>query len=205
MKILVTTMQSKKDVKEIVSTHMLPDESENIKHELIELVPLSEKAGYTQELVYDKESKSYKFNYVEIPKSEEELTLEALKEQVRKGLDLSSMTDEELQKKIYLFDNYRQDAEYVVGDLVKHLGKLYRCKKKHKSNYDSLPQLGDEFWEGINAKGKKVEQPKDVPFYSNDTTYHPGDLVMYYGKVYESLERQSGKNPESSSNTWKLK
>lgn len=205
MKILVTTMQSGADVKEIVSTHMLPDESENIKHELIELVPLSEKAGYTQELVYDKESKSYKFNYVEIPKSEEELTLEALKEQVRKGLDLSSMTDEELQKKIYLFDNYRQDEEYVVGSLVKHLGKLYRCKKKHKSNYESLPQLGDEFWEEINPKGKKVEQPKDVPFYSNDITYNQGALVMYYGKVYESLVRQSGQNPESSPKTWKLK
>lgn len=202
MKILVTTMQSKKDVKEIVSTHMLPDESENIKHELIELVPLSEKAGYTQELVYDKESKTYKFHYVEIPKTEEELTLEALKEQVRKGLDLSSMTDEELQKKIYLFDNYRQDEEYVVGDLVKHLDKLYRCKKSHKSGYESLPQLGDEYWEEIKAKGKKVETPAEAPFYSNDLTYNKGDLVKYYGKVYESQERQSGKNPESSSNTW---
>ena len=205
MKILVTTMQSKKDVKEIVSTHFLPDESENIKHELVELAPLPEKAGYTQELVYDKESKSYKFDYAEIPKTEEELTLAALKEQVRKGLDLSSMTDEELQKKIYLFDNYRQDEEYVVGDLVKHLDKLYRCKKKHKSSYDLLPQLGDEYWEEIKAKGKKVEQPKDVPFYSNDTTYNQGDLVMYYGKVYESLVRQSGKNPEESPQTWKLK
>ena len=82
---------------------------------------------------------------------------------------------------------------------------MYRCKKKHKSNYESLPQLGDEFWEEINPKGKKVEQPKDVPFYSNDITYHQGDLVMYYGKVYESLEKQSGKSPEASPKTWQLK
>ena len=205
MKILITTMQSGEDAKEIISTHFLSDETENIKHELIELDKMPEKEGYTQELVYDKESKGYKLHYVEIPKTEEELTLEALKEQVRKGLNLSNMTDEELQKKIYLFDKFRQDEEYVVGDLVKHLGKLYRCKKKHKSSHESLPQLGDEFWEEINPKGKKVEKPKEVPFYSNDITYNQGDLVMYYGKVYESLERQSGKNPESSPKTWKLK
>lgn len=76
---------------------------------------------------------------MEIPKTEEELTLEALKEQVRKGLNLSNMTEEELQKNMYLFGNYKQDEEYVIGDLVKHLGKLYRCKKKHKSSYDLLP------------------------------------------------------------------
>lgn len=170
-----------------------------------EIEPLPQKDGFIVETYWDDTDKKIKQKHVEIQKTEEELTLNALKEQVRKGLDLSSMTEEELQKNIYLFDDYRQDEEYVVGSLVKHLGKLYRCKKKHKSNYESLPQLGDEFWEKINPKGKKVEQPKDVPFYSNDITYHQGDLVMYYGKVYESLEKQSGKSPEASPKTWQLK
>ena len=115
-----------------------------------------QKEGFIVETYWDDMEKKLKQKYMEIPKTEEELTLNALKEQVRKGLDLSSMTEEELQKNIYLFDDYRQDEEYVVGSLVKHLGKLYRCKKKHKSNYESLPQLGDEFWEEINPKGKKL-------------------------------------------------
>lgn len=179
--------------------------NEEYKYFYQEIEPLPRKEGFSVETYWDDTDKKLKQKYMEIPKTEEELTLEALKEQARKGLDLSRMTNEELQKNIYLFANYRQDEEYVIGDLVKHLDKLYRCKKKHKSSYESLPQLGDEFWEEINPKGKKVEKPKEVPFYSNDITYNQGDLVMYYGKVYESLERQSGKNPESSPKTWKEK
>lgn len=167
-----------------------------------EIEPLPQKEGFIVETYWDDTSKKLKQKYMEIPKTEEELTLEALKEQVRKGLDLSSMTEEELQKNIYLFDDYRQDEEYVVGSLIKHLGKLYRCKKKHKSNYETLPQLNSDYWEEVNAKGKKVEKPTEVPFYSNDLTYKVGDLVKYYGKVYKSLARQSGKNPEESPGTW---
>lgn len=170
-----------------------------------EIEPLPQKEGFSVETYWDDTDKKLKQKYMEIPKSEEELTLEALKEQARKGLDLSSMTEEELQKNIYLFDDYRQDEEYVVGNLIKHLGKLYRCKKKHKSSYETLPQLNSDYWEEVNAKGKKVEKPTEVPFYSSDLTYNKGDLVMYYGKIYESLERQSGKSPESSPKTWKLK
>lgn len=77
MKLLITTMKNNDD-KKIVSTQFLSEETENIKHELIELAPLPEKEGYTQELVYDKESKSYKLYYVEIPKSETEKLREEL-------------------------------------------------------------------------------------------------------------------------------
>ena len=77
MKILVTAMRNNDD-KKIVSTQIL-SETENIKHELIELEPLPEKEGYTQEVIYDKKSKSYKLHYVEIPKSELEIVKEELK------------------------------------------------------------------------------------------------------------------------------
>ncbi len=78
MKILITTMQNN-DGKKIVSTQFLSEETENIKHELIELEPLPEKEGYTQEVIYDKKSESYKLHYVEIPKSELEIVREELK------------------------------------------------------------------------------------------------------------------------------
>lgn len=95
MKILVTAMRNNDD-KKIVSTQFL-SETENIKHELIELEPLPEKEGYTQEVIYDKEFKSYKLHYVEIPKTETEKLREELKK-TNKALQeflLSQEEDEE--------------------------------------------------------------------------------------------------------------
>ena len=95
MKILVTAMRNNDD-KKIVSTQFL-SETENIKHELIELEPLPEKEGYTQEVIYDKESKSYKLHYVEVPKTETEKLREELKK-TNKALQeflLSQEEDEE--------------------------------------------------------------------------------------------------------------
>ncbi|MGP1448145.1 MAG: hypothetical protein ACTTKQ_00445 [Filifactor alocis] len=95
MKILITTMRNDYD-KKIVSTQFL-SETENIKHELIELEPLPEKEGYTQEVIYDKKSKSYKLHYVEIPKTETEKLREELKK-TNKALQeflLSQEEDEE--------------------------------------------------------------------------------------------------------------
>lgn len=78
MKILITTMRNDDD-KKIVSTQFLSEETENIKHELIELEPLPEKEGYTQVVRYDKEKRQYELEYEEIPKTPEELIEERLR------------------------------------------------------------------------------------------------------------------------------
>lgn len=77
MKILVTAMRNNDD-KKIVSTQFL-SETENIKHELIELEPLPKKDGYTQVVRYDKEKRQYELEYEEIPKTPEELLEERLR------------------------------------------------------------------------------------------------------------------------------
>ena len=178
-------------------------EKEEYTPKFIEIEPLPQKEGFYIETYLDETEVTVKQRYVEIPKTEEELTLNALKEQARKGLDDTQMTKDEVKKNLYLFEKYQQDKGYSKGDLVQHLDKLYRCRKKHTSSYDTLPQLDSGHWEEVNGKGETIEPSVEIPFYSDDLTYNKGDLVMYYGKVYESLERQSGKNPESSPKTWK--
>lgn len=78
MKILVTTMKNNDD-KKIVSTQFLSQETDSVKHELIELEVLPNKEGYTQEIIYDKEKQQYKLEYEEIPKTPEELLEERLR------------------------------------------------------------------------------------------------------------------------------
>lgn len=107
MKILVTTMKNNDD-KKIVSTQFLSQETDSVKHELIELEVLPNKEGYTQEIIYDKEKQQYKMQYKEIPKSEEEMTLNALKEQARKDIKVEELSKAEIQKIcIYLTSMYK--------------------------------------------------------------------------------------------------
>lgn len=203
MKILVTTMKNNDD-KKIVSTQFLSQETDSVKHELIELEVLPNKEGYTQEIIYDKEKQQYKMQYKEIPKSEEEMTLNALKEQARKDIKVEELSKAEIQKNMYLFDKYVQNKAYKKDDIVQHLGKLYKCVKAHTSSYDLLPQMTPDYWKEITGKGKPSDPPTQPPFYSSDLTYNKGDRVTYYSKVYESLVRQSGQSPTESPKTWKL-
>lgn len=96
MKILITTMRNDDD-KKIISTQYLSQETDSIKHELIELEVLPDKEGYTQEVIYDKAKQQYKMQYKEIPKSELEIVREELKK-TNKALQeflLSQVGDEE--------------------------------------------------------------------------------------------------------------
>lgn len=77
MKILVTTMKLQED-KSIVSSQLLQEETDNIKHELIYLEPLPDKEGFQQIVVYDKASGSYKFEYEELPKTQDNLQEERI-------------------------------------------------------------------------------------------------------------------------------
>lgn len=78
MKILITSMLSG-DGKSVVQSRKLPAETEHIRHELIEIAELEEREGYSQELVYDKEQKKFKFEYKEIPKTSDQEQEERLK------------------------------------------------------------------------------------------------------------------------------
>lgn len=91
MKILITALKTG-DGKKVMEYTKLEAETENIKHELIELEPLEEKAGFTQEVVYDNKTNSYKFEYKAIPKSE--------LEQLKDGLDVAMGSIVELTQAI---------------------------------------------------------------------------------------------------------
>lgn len=106
MKILITTMRNDDD-KKIISTQFLSEETENIKHELIELERLPEKDRYTQVVQYDKEKRQYKLEYEEIPKTSEELLEERLR-------IVEKATAESLQEK----------KDKLIEDELSELGEL---------------------------------------------------------------------------------
>lgn len=86
MKVLITAMKTEEG-KKVTFFQTLHEETENIKHELVEVEGVEDKEGFTKEVVFNAQTKKYEFAYVEVPKTrlqevEEELekTNQALQE-----------------------------------------------------------------------------------------------------------------------------
>lgn len=120
------------------------------------------------------------------------------------SIDLEKMTKEEIARVAYVFEPYVQNKLFNVGDKVEHLGKLYSCKKKHISSYETLPQLDGEHWEEVTGTGETVEKKKEREFYSGDKTYRLGDEVTHYNIAYKFISDipASGKTPAENPKFW---
>lgn len=79
MKVLITEMQSE-GKKVLVGYQVLSNETENIKHSLIEVEAVTEKEGYKSVIYFDEEANTYKFVLEELEKTQEEV----LEEEVTK-------------------------------------------------------------------------------------------------------------------------
>ena len=89
MKILLTTQYNPENKSTtLLQFHALSQETENIKHSIVEIEELQPKQGYTITIDWDDEKKTVIQKYVEIPKTkEEELEdkLKAIREQVEQS------------------------------------------------------------------------------------------------------------------------
>ena len=57
------------------------------------------------------------------------------------------LTDEQAVNCVDLFEEWKPDTEYVVGDRVKNNGSLYKCKKAHTSVSTYSESLIPELWD----------------------------------------------------------
>lgn len=81
MKILITKQTDPKTKKSmLINQQVLPEETKNIKHELVELEPLPPKDSFHVTYEYDNDSQKVVGKYVEIPKSETQQLKEDLEQ-----------------------------------------------------------------------------------------------------------------------------
>ncbi|KAJ5973244.1 hypothetical protein N7481_010454 [Penicillium waksmanii] len=64
--------------------------------------------------------------------------------------------------------------QYDVGDRVRHIGIIYKCKKWHLSQSDLEPQLAPEFWEPVMPEVTKI----DIPLYRKRTLLLPLEMDL---------------------------
>jgi len=79
--------------------------------------------------------------------------------------------------------DWQPETSYIVGDLVKYNGILYRCKFEHDSADTALglESSGSGFWDVID----KTDNWAD--YWQVDTRYREKDVVRYGGYVYRCL------------------
>lgn len=135
--------------------------------------------------------------------------LEGAMEFARKNIDLKTISNAELNKLVYVYPQYNatRKENYTIGELVEQHGKLYKCKKEHKADYQNMPNLDDgTYWQEVTGTGEVVEKKKVYPFYSSDVSYSTGDEVQRYGKNYKYIGRtkEAGKDPETEREYWEL-
>jgi hypothetical protein len=84
-------------------------------------------------------------------------------------------------------------TRYMVNDLVKFGGTVFRCKQAHTPGSDSTLNFDqEEFWE-IEFLGFQYSAQ-----WNNTTVYQVGDLVRHGGWLYYSLTNNYDRNPATS-------
>ncbi|MFM1542061.1 hypothetical protein ABGF49_07305 [Helcococcus ovis] len=177
-----------------------------------------EKLSKAKEEVAKIEDKIANLDYKKEELQKQISNIEELKKQ---GIDVENLEDKNkllneliLDKikngtddKTYLnvIDEWIIDKIYSTDDIVKKNDKIYYANKDHKSDYENIPGINDEFWREkvipeIIKKGENEEYVKNIKTAKNwyaEETYQVNDYVIYYNKLYKATEKISnGKIPE---------
>lgn len=93
-----------------------------------------------------------------------------------------AMTDSDALDYIGLFDAWRSDTDYVIGDRVRDNDVLYKCIQSHTSQSDWQPHLTPALWVVVSIE----EWPEWVQPVGSTDAYAKGAKVSHNGKHWIS-------------------
>lgn len=119
----------------------------------------------------------------------------------RKLIRVDELSEEELTEMIDLYPSYEIGKSYIVGDVIKYEGKLYKIIQAHTSQEDWLPIELPALY--LNLMPENVIPEWVQPTMAEDA-YKIGDKVIFEGKVYESLIDGNTWSPKDYPQGWQL-
>lgn len=119
----------------------------------------------------------------------------------RKLVRVDELTADELFEMIDLYPSHEIGKSYVVGDVFKYEGKLYKVVQEHTSQDDWLPSANLALY--LNLMPDNVIPEWVQPTGSHDA-YNIGDKVIFEGVLYESLIDGNTWSPTDYPTGWKL-
>ena len=96
-----------------------------------------------------------------------------------------SLTDEMASTVPDLFDGWRTDTAYAVGDRRKYNGVLYKCLTAHTSQSSWTPDVSPSLWVRTDDPGE--EWPEWVQPVGSTDAYPIGAKVSYMEKHWISI------------------
>lgn len=118
----------------------------------------------------------------------------------RKLIRVDGLTPEELGGMVDLYDTYQIDKAYIVGEVFKLEGKLYKVIQAHTSQENWQPNTLPALY--LELMPENVIPNWVQPTGSHDA-YNIGDKVIFESKVYESLINSNTWSPTVYPSGWK--
>lgn len=145
---------------------------------------LEQKEDKTYRLIYDES----RYNQI-IEEQEKNAAIEEGKkklDEMQESIALTYATDSEAYIMRYLYDLWKADTDYNVGDRRLYNDVLYKCKQKHTSQAQHTPDLIPAIWDIINPDSKKgtIDNPIEIPSNFSSMVYVKGKYYIEDGKKY---------------------
>lgn len=102
-----------------------------------------------------------------------------------------------------LVDSWQADADYVVDDIRKFKGQVYRCVQAHTSQVDWQPSQTPNLWAVKHTKNKDKPKSFVQPAGAHDA-YMLDEVVLYNGQVYISVIDNNAYSPDAYAQGWNL-
>ena len=101
-----------------------------------------------------------------------------------------------------VFEGWRPDEGYNVGDKRRHNGIVYTCLQAHISQIGWEPNVAVSLWAKVLIPDANVIPEWEQPDSTN--AYMKGDKVMFNGQVYESAIDNNVWSPAAYPAGWTL-
>ena len=119
----------------------------------------------------------------------------------RKLIRVDELTEEELTEMIDLYPQYEIGYSYLVDDIFKYEGKLYKVIQAHTSLENWVPNELPALY--LNLMPENVIPEWVQPTGSHDA-YNTGDKVIFEGEVYECIIDGNTWSPIDYPQGWEL-
>lgn len=111
-----------------------------------------------------------------------------IKEMMHKASE--SLSDTDALEAVELFDEWKPDTDYSIGDRRRYEGVLYKCRQAHTSQEIYPPNIVPALWEVVAPEGKG-DSPDNPIEYDQSMVLEQGKFYIENDVVYICI-RDSG-------------
>lgn len=76
----------------------------------------------------------------------------------------ASLSDTDALQAVELFDEWKADTDYTIGNRRRYEGTLYKCRQSHTSQEHYPPDITPALWEAVAEPGQGDTPDNPIPY-----------------------------------------